>query len=361
MPRRTAPLRPTLALAAAALVGATTGAGAYALLDNGGTTVVRQVTVADGSSTAAGATLAPSQVYDRAARSVVELTVSSNGSGFGPGGGAQAAQGSGFVYDRVGHIVTNAHVVDGAETVSVRFSNGSTYDATVVGTDASSDLAVLKVDAPDSLLRPLALADSTKVVVGQSVVAIGSPFGLEGSMTSGIVSALHRQMTAPNGFGIEDSIQTDAAINHGNSGGPLLDLSGRVIGVNAQIESDSGGNDGVGFAVPSNTVRSVVSQLLGGGEVRYAYLGVSVDTVSTATGASTTGARIGTVRSSTPAEDAGLQSGDVVVSIDGTTIATGDQLQSVIAGKKPGDKVKITYVRDGDRKTATVTLAERPS
>jgi putative serine protease PepD len=354
-------LRPMLALAAAALVGAATGAGAYALFDTGGTTVVRQVTVADGSSTAAGSTLAPSQVYNRAARSVVELTVSSGSSGFGPGGGGQTSQGSGFIYDREGHIVTNAHVVDGAETVSVRFSNGSTYEATVVGTDASSDLAVLKVDAPASLLRPLALADSSKVVVGEAVVAIGSPFGLEGSLTSGIVSALHRQMTAPNGFGIADSIQTDAAINHGNSGGPLLDLSGRVIGVTAQIESDSGGNDGVGFAVPSNAVRSVVSQLLAGGEVRYAYLGVSVDTVSTATGATATGARITTVRSGTPAEDAGLQSGDVVVTIDGTTIDTGDELQSVIAGKKPGDKVQVTYVRDGDRKTATVTLAERPS
>jgi putative serine protease PepD len=357
MPRRTAALRPTFALAAAAVVGAATGAGAYALLDAGGTTVVRQVTVDDGASPAADSTLSPTQVFNRSTRSVVEITVSAGGSGFGPGGDAQTSQGSGFVYDREGHIVTNDHVVDGAETVSVRFSNGSAYEATVVGTDASSDLAVLKVDAPASLLRPLPLADSSNVRVGQAVVAIGSPFGLEGSITSGIVSALHRQMTAPNGFAIDDSIQTDAAINHGNSGGPLLDLRGRVIGVNAQIESDSGGNDGVGFAVPSNTVRSVVSQLLSGGEVRYAYLGVSVES---ATG-EPTGAQVTSVRDGTPAASAGLQDGDVVVAIDGNTIETADELRSAVAAKQPGDELSLTFVRDGDRKTVTVELAERPS
>jgi putative serine protease PepD len=357
MPRRTAALRPTLALATAALVGAATGAGAYALLDTSATTVVRQVTVGDGASAASESTLTPSQVYNRAARSVVEITVSSSAAGFGPNGGAQTSQGSGFVYDRDGHIVTNDHVVDGAETVSVRFSNGSTYEATVVGTDASSDLAVLKVEAPASLLRPLALADSSGVTVGQGVVAIGSPFGLEGSITSGIVSALHRQMTAPNGFAIDDSIQTDAAINHGNSGGPLLDLRGRVIGVNAQIESDSGGNDGVGFAVPSNTVRSVVSQLLSGGEVRYAYLGVSVDS---STG-SVSGATVTSVRDGTPAASAGLREGDVVVAIDGRAIETADELRSVVAAKQPGDELKVTVVRNGDRRTLTVELAERPS
>jgi putative serine protease PepD len=346
------------ALAAAAVIGAATGAGAYAVLDTGGTTVVRQVTVDNGSNTAAGSTLSPTQVYSRAARSVVEITVSSSGSGFGPdGGGGQTAQGSGFFYDTQGHVVTNAHVVEGADSVSVRFSNGATYDATVVGTDESSDLAVLKVDAPTSLLRPLTLADSSNVVVGQSVVAIGSPFGLEGSLTSGIVSALHRQMTAPNGFGIQDSIQTDAAINHGNSGGPLLDLQGRVIGVNSQIESDSGGNDGVGFAVPSSTVSEVVSALLSGDEVRYAYLGVSVATAS----GDTAGATVTSVRSGTPAESAGLHDGDVVVAVDGNPIETGDELQSTIASKQPGDKLQVTYVRSGERKTVTVTLAERPS
>ncbi len=151
-------------------------------------------------------------------------------------------------------MITNQHVVDGAQSVSVRFANGKTYSAKVVGSDPSTDIAVIDVDAPASELKPIDLADSSAVEVGDGVIAIGSPFGLEQTVTSGIVSALHRQITAPNNFSIDDAIQTDAAINHGNSGGPLLDMDGQVIGVNSQIESDSGGNDGVGFAVPSNTV-----------------------------------------------------------------------------------------------------------
>jgi putative serine protease PepD len=365
MPRRPTVNRTALAaLGAAAILGAATGAGMYAVLESPGTTVVRQVTVGDTSSPASTATgLTIAQIYRRARASVVEITVASSGGGFGPGGGgSQTSQGSGFVYDTHGHIVTNDHVVDGAQSISVQFSNGARYDATVVGGDSSSDLAVLKVNAPASLLTPLVLGDSSKVDVGDSVVAIGSPFGLEGTITSGIVSALHRQMTSPNGFAIDDSIQTDAAINHGNSGGPLLDRNGRVIGVNSQIESDSGGNDGVGFAVPSNTVRSVISQLLSGGEVRYAYLGISVETVSSATGVSATGARVTTVRDGTPAATAGLRANtDVIVALDGTKIESADELRSAIAGKQPGEKIEITYVRDGATKTVTATLAERPS
>jgi putative serine protease PepD len=364
MPRRLTVNRTALAaVGAAAILGAATGAGMYAVLESPGTTVVRQVTVGDTSSPASTATgLTIAQIYSRARASVVEITVTSAGGGFGPGGGSETSQGSGFVYDRQGHIVTNDHVVDGAQSISVQFSNGARYAATVVGSDSSSDLAVLTVNAPASLLTPLVLGDSNEVDVGDSVVAIGSPFGLEGTITSGIVSALHRQMTSPNGFAIDDSIQTDAAINHGNSGGPLLDRSGRVIGVNSQIESDSGGNDGVGFAVPSNTVRSVVSQLLAGGEVRYAYLGISVETVSSATGAAATGARVTTVRDGTPAAAAGLEANtDVIVALDGAKIETADELRSAIAGKQPGEKIEITYVRDGDTKTVTATLTERPS
>ncbi len=185
-----------------------------------------------------------------------------------------SAQGSGFVFDENGHIVTNQHVVAGASSVSVSFWNGVERDGRVVGTDPSTDLAVLRVDAPASLLQPLRLADSSAVAVGDPVLAFGSPFGLEGTVTAGIVSALHREMTAPNNYTITDTIQTDAAINHGNSGGPLLDRRGRVIGVNAQIESESGGSDGVGFAIPSNTVRAIVRQLIATGEVQHAYLGI---------------------------------------------------------------------------------------
>src|SRR5439155_14722413 len=220
-------------------------------------TVVRQVTVGNSQPTASTSALSINQIYRRAYEGVVEITVtSSSGSSNLPFGDSptQQAQGSGWVYDSKGDIVTNQHVVDGATSISVKFWNGATYSAHVVGTDASTDLAVIRVDAPSSLLQPLSVGDSSSLAVGDGVVAIGSPFGLEETVTSGIVSALHRQMTSPSGFAINDSIQTDAAINHGNSGGVLLDTHGRVIGVTSQIESDSGGNDGVGFAIPSNTV-----------------------------------------------------------------------------------------------------------
>src|SRR5205807_6304374 len=216
------------------------------------------------------------------------------------------------------------HVVDGASSVSVTFWNGAKYKARVVGSDASTDIAVVKVDAPSSLLVPLALDDSANVAVGDGVVAIGSPFGLAETVTSGIVSALNRQMKSPNGFAIENSIQTDAAINHGNSGGPLLDQQGKVIGVNSQIESDSGGNDGVGFAVPSNTVRSVVTQLLASGKAEHAYLGVAAQTSPSG------GAEVGRVRSGTPAAQAGLRSGDVITAINGQKVSSVGDLQSVI-------------------------------
>src|SRR5205823_789863 len=176
------------------------------------------------------------------------------------------------------------HVVRGATSVSVKFQDGSTYKGTVVGTDPSTDLAVVHVNAPASKLVPLALADSSKVAVGDGVVAIGNPFGLDGTVTSGIVSALDREISAPDNSPIEGAIQTDAAINHGNSGGPLLNQKGQVIGITAQIQSDSGGNDGVGFAIPSNTVRKIASTLITSGKVQHALLGVEVKTASDGNG-----------------------------------------------------------------------------
>jgi putative serine protease PepD len=355
--RRTLPLAAASVLAAGAVAGG--GAAVYAALSPGGTkTVVRQVAVHNSQPAAQTEALSVNEIYRRAYKGVVEITVSSqssDGSPF-PSGGSQTqrAQGSGFVYDSKGDIVTNQHVVDGATSISVRFWNGKSYDAHVVGTDASTDLAVIRVDAPSSLLQPLALGDSGSLQVGDGVVAIGSPFGLEETVTSGIVSALHRQMTSPSGFAIDDSIQTDAAINHGNSGGPLLDMQGRVVGVTAQIESDSGGNDGVGFAIPSSTVRSVASQLVASGKAEHAYLGVSLASAATS-------ARIAEVRSGTPAARAGLQAGDVVTALDGKRVASSDALQSAIAAMKPGDSVSLTYTRDGASHTVRLTLASRPS
>ena len=349
-------------LVAALGLGAGAGIATYAAVDDR-STVVREVTVSgsETTSTADGEGLSTATIYERVHRGVVEISTTSFA-------GGEAAQGSGFVYDGEGNVVTNQHVVAGADEINVRFASGATYPAELVGTDRSTDLAVVKVDAPASVFEPLRLGDSNALRPGHAVVALGSPFGLEGTITSGIVSALHRPMTAPNKFTINDSIQTDAAINHGNSGGPLLDSSGRVIGVNAQIESNSGGNDGVGFAIPSNTVRSIVSQLIETGEVEHAYLGVGLKAVEE-------GVAIDDVEEGTPAAEAGLRpatgtetvagqelptGGDVIVEIDGVEVSTEAEVQSIIDAKKPGDTVEVTVLRDGDRETVEVTLGTRP-
>jgi putative serine protease PepD len=367
------------ALATAAGIGAG-GAGTYALLSSeGGKTVVRQVTVSSGEAAANTSGFSVNEIYRRDYKGVVEVTVTQDQTTPFGGSQTQQAQGSGFVYDKAGHVVTNEHVVAGASSVSVRFWNGQTYRAEVIGSDASTDVAVIKVDAPSSLLTPLSFGDSDTVAVGDQVVAIGSPFGLEGTVTSGIVSALHRQMTSPNNFTIDDSIQTDAAINHGNSGGPLLDAQGRVIGITAQIESDSGGNDGVGFAVPSNTVRAIVSQLIESGKVEHAYLGVGLETIPAAVANQlglVEGAEVTEVRSGTPAARAGLRGasgsrtlegqsypvgGDVITAVDGRRVSSADELRRAIDAKKPGDTVSLTYSRDGQTRTVDATLASRPS
>ncbi len=220
-------------------------------------------------------------------------TSSSGGlSPFTPGGsGSQQtqAEGTGYVYDKSGNIITADHVVDGATKITVRFKDGSTAKATLVGTDPSTDTAVIKVSVASSKLTPLQLADSSTVAPGEGVVAIGSPFGYSESITAGIVSAVDRDITAPNGYSISNTIQTDAAINHGNSGGPLIDATGKVIGTNVQIAVDSqnGGsaNAGVGFAVPSSTVKTVVDELIAGKVVEHAYLGVTVGDSQAGSGA----------------------------------------------------------------------------
>ncbi len=262
MPRRKLTL-----LIAGALVSLAIAAGGatFALLaGTATTTVVRNVTVPSSQIASRTSSLSVGQIYKQAYRGVVEITVTSAQTAqtpFGSHSQTQQAQGSGFVVDASGDIVTNEHVIVGAASISVRFWNGKTYTAKVVDSDTSLDLALIKVHAPSSQLHPLWLGDSSDVQVGDAVVAIGSPFGLQETVTSGIVSAVHRRISATNSATIENAIQTDAAINHGNSGGPLLNAQGRVIGVNAQIESESGGSDGVGFAVPSNSIHALLSQL----------------------------------------------------------------------------------------------------
>jgi putative serine protease PepD len=343
MPRR--PRTPLLAsLLAAACIGAGAGAVAYSIFTDHGNTVVRQVTVQN-AQPVASSPLSVNSIYQRTYRGVVEITVRTAGG---------SAEGSGFVYDSSGRIVTNQHVVDGAQSISVRFWNGKTYSAQLVGSDSSTDLAVIKVNAPDSQLYPLTLGSSSKLAVGDPVVAIGSPFGLEETVTSGIVSALHRSIDSPANFAISDTIQTDAAINHGNSGGPLLNAEGQVIGVNAQIRSDSGDNAGVGFAIPSDTVRSIAGQLISSGKAVHAYLGVSLDSAAAS-------ARVADVRPGTPAATANLRAGDVVTAIGSTSVSSAEELTRAIDAHKPGETVTVTIRRSGKDITAQVKLGSRPS
>src|SRR5262249_1946578 len=309
-------------------LGAGVGAGGYAIANgaNGDGSSASAAAQQHSSNTSGRQTASVStkaltvgQIYSKDSPGVVKITVttSSGGNGalpFGGGGGTSTAQGSGFVYDTAGHVITNEHVVAGATSAKVQFSNGKTYSATVVGSDTSSDLAVLKVDAPASQLHPLALGNSSSVHVGDGVVAIGSPFGLSETLTAGVVSALNRQIQATNGVEIGGAIQTDVAINHGNSGGALIDMSGNVIGVTAQIESDSGDNAGVGFAIPSNTVKNIAAQIIAGHQVQPGYLGVSISNSASA-------AVVGSVQSGTAAARAGLRAGDVITAVNGQSVS----------------------------------------
>jgi putative serine protease PepD len=347
--------RLAVAVTAAALAGGGAGAGAVALT-HGSSHTPSTAVAAPAASNVASSSLSVGQIAKASIPSVVEVDATETASqspcpGSAQGGGT--AQGTGFMYDTKGNIVTNDHVISGSSSVSVKLSDGSTYKATVVGSDPSTDLAVLHIDAPASKLVPLALADSSNVSIGDGVVAIGNPFGLDGSVTSGIVSALNREIVAPDETPIEGAIQTDAAINHGNSGGPLLNLQGQVIGVTSQIQSDSGGNDGVGFAVPSSTVSSIVSQLISTGKAQHALLGVSVKTAAAG------GVTVSAVSSGSAAASAGLKAGDVITAVNGTKVATAEKLRAIIAGDKPGDKIALTITRNGSSQTLTATLGSK--
>jgi S1-C subfamily serine protease len=303
-----------------------------------------------------------SDIYKQEGKGVVYVQargVSDESSPFGlPGSQQGTATGSGFVVDKDGTILTNAHVVEGASSVTVSFdeNGGDAIKADVKGLDTSSDLAVLKVD-PDKVKDVLPLGDSSKVQVGDPVVAIGNPFGFTRTVTTGIVSALQRQITAPNGFPIRNVIQTDAAINPGNSGGPLLDSQGRVIGINSQIATggQSNGSVGIGFAIPINTAKSLLPRLEKGGKIERAYLGVSNRTPS-----DRSGAIVDTLVPGAPAQQAGLQPGDKIVQIDDKRIASSEDVSAAVTERKPGEQAKVTVERGGDRRTLTVNLGTRP-
>jgi S1-C subfamily serine protease len=386
--------KPLAALAATALLGASAalgGAWALGAFDEPAPAVdATPITSGSGQSATSTTSIDVAEIYRRSGPGVVQITSTSRGTAetdaFGNvvPGQPQSGLGSGFVIDKEGHIVTNFHVVEGADEIEVSFSNQDTVQATVIGTDPSTDLALLKVDVDAQALTPLALADSDDVQVGEPVVAIGNPFGLERTVTAGIVSALQREVRAPNSFTIDHVIQTDAPINSGNSGGPLIDADGRVIGVNSQIETANGGggNVGIGFAVPSNTVKSVVAQLLDDGQVDRAYLGVTLQEIDSDVAEvlrlpADTGVLVGAVQPGSPAAKAGVEGGDtqvvvagesyqiggdMIVSIDGKDVASVDELREAIASHEPGDSVRLTVVHaDGERQTLTVKLARVPS
>jgi S1-C subfamily serine protease len=299
------------------------------------------------------------------------------------GGGSATATGSGFLIDTEGHVVTNNHVVEEATKVEVKLgSSDKSYEAEVVGTDPATDIALLKVDAPSESLHPLALGDSNKVAVGDPVVAIGNPFGLDRTVTSGIVSALQRQIQAPNGWSISHVIQTDAAINPGNSGGPLIDSTGAVIGINSQIQTGgSNGNVGIGFAIPIDTAREVVKQIEEHGEVKHAYLGISGGSITPDLAKALKlpvedGVLVNEVVKGGPADKAGIKGGDTSATIEGASIRLGGDIITKVDGKKvagmeevinavneakPGERMTLTVDRDGKSQDIAVTLGVRPA
>jgi S1-C subfamily serine protease len=385
-------LRPFAALVAAAVLGggaALGGAAAVGAFDSSSTTVVEPAPSSGTTPVAATTGLTINQIYRRSGPGVVQITSTTGSSTQTDQFGqqfqqpAEQALGSGFVLDKQGHIVTNYHVVEGATRIEVRFSNDDTLKATLVGSDPSTDIALLKVAASARALTPLALADSDKIEVGDSVVAIGNPFGLERTVTAGIISAVQRAVTAPNGYAIDHVIQTDAPINHGNSGGPLLNVHGEVIGVNSQIETGGSGdgNVGIGFAVPSNTVKTVLSQLLKSGKVEHAYLGVYATPITPDVSRSfrlpvTTGLVVQTTTAGSGAAKAGIKGGtqqvviagesfrmggDVIVAADGKPVTSIDALRDVIAAHVPGDRIELKVYRGQQPRTVTVTLGRQPT
>ena len=356
----------------AALAGGAVGAGVVLAFgdDDGGSgstkTVVERVSVGSGGDAAA---LDAAGIYERDGPGVVFVTADVVQPAQSPFdfGAQQRGQstGTGFVIDDDGNILTNAHVVENATSVAVRFSDEKTAKAEIRGRDRSTDLALLKVDPKGLDLKPLKLGSSAGVKVGDPTVAIGNPFGLERTLTTGVVSALQRQIDAPDGFQISDVIQTDAAINPGNSGGPLIDSTGRVIGINSAIRTGGGGeggNIGIGFAVPIDTAKRVLPTLQKGEDVERAYLGVTTVTVTPELNLrADEGAVVTDLAPLSPAEKAGMQIGDVIVKLDGQAIASTEDVGEVVDARKPGDEVEAEVIRAGERERVKVDLTERPT
>ena len=375
----------------AVALGAAAGLGTFA----SSTTTVRELqpvpATASPTSFQSGKALSVNEIYRRAAPGVVQVTATevvktpSVDPFFGfsvPQSQSQQALGSGFVIDKAGHIVTNYHVIAGARSVRVSFSDNESVKAQIVGSDPSTDVAVLQVDAHARALSPLPLGNSDAVHVGDPVVAIGNPFGLDRTVTAGIVSALQRVIQAPaQQYSIDHVIQTDAALNKGNSGGPLLDAIGSVIGVNSQIQSGNGGNVGVGFAVPINTVKTVAAEIIKSGHAEHAFLGITGQTVTPSIAKlfrlpASRGVLVASVQPGSAAAKAGLRAGtqkvlasgesyplggDLIVSADGVPVDSIERLHDVISSKKPGDRVSLEIWRGSSKTSLDVKLGRQPS
>src|SRR3954452_4642499 len=377
-----------LVVAVVAAVLLATGA-----IDSGKTTTViqRQAPLSSasspsGSSDAAERTssLSVGDIYKKAAPGVafIQATIVETTPGvFGqPDQQPGQATGSGFVLNSEGYIATNAHVVSGARDVQVSFGKSAPVPAKVVGKDLSTDLAVIKVDPTKVKLTPVPLGDSSSLRVGDPVVAIGNPFGYDDTVTAGIVSAAGREIQAPNNFSIDHTIQTDAAINPGNSGGPLLDQHGRVVGINSQIATGgtSKGSVGIGFAIPINLAKQVFPALIKSGRVPHAYIGITTAPVSPTIVhdlnlPAPSGALVQAVEPGSPAAKAGLRAGrtrtagaliaggDLIVGVDGKPVRTPNDISTAIATLKPGDKISIEFYRGREKRSVSVTLADRPA
>jgi S1-C subfamily serine protease len=381
----------TLAIVlAAAVIGGLGGASIGLALDNGNDSsgsgrIAAPVYAA--SAVQRDKSLTPEAIYARDSPGVVLITDTLTevvpATPFTPAQKQQVgALGSGFVIDKQGGILTNDHVVQGAKNIRVGFSGGATYPAKIVGSDPSTDIAVIRIQAPPSVLHPLVFADSSRVEVGDPAYAIGNPFGLERTMTAGIISATSRDIQAPNGVTIPNAIQTDAPINHGNSGGPLLNRLGQVIGINAQLQGGTvNANVGVGFAISSNTARAVADELIATGHAEHAWLGVQIGAIDPAAakaikGEPRRGVVVVRVVKGSPAAKAGLEAatrqvtvngvtalvgGDVIVAVDGRAVDSPAELSEIVTLHKPGDTLKLELVRGGKRRTVDVTLGNAPS
>jgi S1-C subfamily serine protease len=387
----------------AALIGGAIVAGVIAAAGGLGSstkstvTTVQSAPLQPSNASQVSAGLTPHEIYTRDAPGVVFVTSTivqqSEASPFNLFGEGEAQQrqgkatGSGIVIDGNGTILTNYHVVENAVKVQVSLEKGQNVDAQVVGKDPSNDLAVLRIPTDGLTLHPLTLGDSSAVQVGDPVMAIGNPFDLERTLTTGVISALQREITAPNGFRIGHVLQTDAPINPGNSGGPLLNDKGEVIGLNSQIETGGSGDGsvGIGFAVPINTAKSELAQLEKGGTVRGAYLGLTSLTIDGSLSGLNlpvnSGALVQSVQHGTPAEKAGIRGGnvsgntengtvelggDIIVSFDGKTVTSSEELGNDVSAKKPGETVTVGVLRANgkggyEHKTVTVTLGTRPN